>query len=212
MKNDLSLEFRKAMTSDNLEEIAELLYYTDPYIYPYWFGCLENCKKELSSLLLEDKFFFNINNLYVMKDTTNNKIVGVIYVVDKDVDLSYDYSELEKKNERYNYTINNYVKGLIEEVRGSAFVYISNVCVHSSYRGMHIGSLMMKQLMEIYKQKYFNEIVLDVLADNPGAIRLYQNMGFERVGNVFSGFNNPEKGQPEVFTMRADLGSNGIKK
>ena len=202
---DISVEFRKASVNDNLEEIAELLYRTDQYIYPYWFETLEKCKKELSKLMLEDKFFFNINNLYVMVDNTNKKVIGVVCIVDKRVDLSYNYEELEKVNDRYNFTINNYVKGLIDEVSRSDFVYISNVCVHPNYRGMHIGSIMMKNIIEIYKKQYFKEIVLDVLADNPGAVKLYQNMGFEQFSDIFEGFNDPMLEKPDVFSMKLKL-------
>ena len=42
MEQQIEMEFRKANEDDNLEEIAELLYLTDQYIYPYWFGSLEN--------------------------------------------------------------------------------------------------------------------------------------------------------------------------
>ena len=202
---EINVEFRKATLNDNAEEIAELLYRTDSYIYPYWFESLENCKSELSELIKEDKFFFNINNLYIMKDTVNNKIIGVICVVDKHVDLSYDYSKLESVNERYNYTIKNYVKGLIDEVMSSDFVYISNVCVHPDYRGMHIGSIMMKKIIEIYKKKFFDEIVLDVLADNPAAINLYQKMGFRQITDIFDGFNGPQLEKPDVFSMKLKL-------
>ena len=205
MNSDFSLEFRKATINDSLEEIAELLYLTDLYIYPYWFGNLHSCKKEMSKLLLEDKFFFNINNIYVMVDNQNDRIVGIVCVVDKNVDLSYDYSKLEKINDRYEYTINNYVKGLIDEVKKSNFVYISNVCVHFDYRGKHIGSLMMKEIKEIYMKKYFEEIVLDVLADNSSAIKLYQNMGFKQTSDIFEGFNDPKKSKLDVFTMSTKL-------
>lgn len=42
---------RKANKNDNLERIAELIYNVEPYIYPYWFENLENCKKYYQSLL-----------------------------------------------------------------------------------------------------------------------------------------------------------------
>lgn len=205
MNNKLQFEFRKAHDTDNLEQIAELLYRTDKYIYPYWFGSLDNCKKELSKLLLEDKFFFNINNLYLMVDNINNIIIGVVCVVDKSVDLNYDYSKLEKVNDRYKFTINNYIKTLIEEVREAEFAYISNVCVHPEYRGKHIGSMMVKRVIEIYRKKCFDELSLDVLADNSGAIKLYQNLGFEQSSEIFKGFNDPLLQKPDVFSMKNDL-------
>lgn len=205
MKKQFQIEFRKAKKNDNLEEIAELLYRTDPYIYPYWFGGLENCKKELSTLLIEDNFLFNVDNLYIMKDLRNNKIIGVICVIDKHADLTYDYSKLEQVNARYKFTINNYIKVLIEEVKNSSFAYISNVCVHPDYRGKSIGSMMVRQVIEIYRKKSFNEISLDVLADNPGAIKLYKNLGFEQSSEIFEGFNDPRMEKPDVFSMKVNL-------
>lgn len=205
MEQQIEMEFRKTNEDDNLEEIAELLYLTDQYIYPYWFGSLENCKRELPALLLEDKFFFNINNLFIMKDVSNNKIIGVVCVVDKNVDLSYDYSKLEKVNERYRFTVNTYIKALIEEVKNADFAYISNVCVHPGYRGKHIGSIMVRQVIEVYRRKCFKEMALDVLADNSGAIKLYNNLGFKKSSDVFEGFNDPMLNKPAVFSMKVKL-------
>ena len=196
---------RRANKNDKLEKIAQLLYQTDNYIYPYWFENLDNCKKELSPLLLESKFFFNVNNLYVAIDKKNSDIVGVVCIVDCNTDLDYDYSDLKAKNERYCFTIVNYVEKLIEEVKKSDFAYISNVCIDEEYRGMHIGNYMLKHIIDIYKKKLYNEIVLDVLVDNPGAIKLYKNLGFEKFTEIFRGFNSPRYEKPNVFSMKAEL-------
>ena len=95
MKNE-NIVVRKLEENDDLEKVSELLYKTDEYIYPYWFGDLDNCIRELTPLLLEDKFFFNINNLYVAYDKKEDSIVGVVCIVDKDIDLDYNY-----KNHNY---------------------------------------------------------------------------------------------------------------
>ena len=205
---DTEIIFRWATANDNLEQISELLYLTDPYIYAYWFQSLENCKRELPRLLLEDKFFFNVKHLFLAIDKASNNIVGLVCIVDKKTDLSYDYSALEKYNERYNFTINNYIKGLIDEVKESDFAYISNVCVSPECRGRHIGSLMIKQIIEIYKDKLFEGISLDVLADNDVAIKLYNNMGFKQTSEVFKGFNNPDLEKPDVFSMQTNFNDN----
>lgn len=204
-EKQIELEIRKANNRDNLVQIAELIYNTDEYIYPYWFVNIEKCKEELPQLLLEDKFFFNINNLYLAIDKLSGKIAGVTCIVDKSTNLDYDYSELRNKNERYKFTIDNYITGLISEVKEANFAYISNVCVSSNYRGKGIGKKMIAQIIEIYKNKYFKEIALDVLAENPGAIRLYQNLGFEQSSDIFEGFNAPNKDKPEVFSMRSKI-------
>ena len=157
MNSNGYFEFRKANNMDNLEDISELLYRTDQYIYPYWFGSLENCRRELSKLLVEDKFFFNVNNLYIMIDNQVNKIVALVCVVDKSVDLSYDYSKLENINNKYKFTINNYIKALIKEVEDADFAYISNVCVHPDYRGKHIGSAIVKMLLKFIERNRLNK-------------------------------------------------------
>ena len=197
---------RKANKDDDMKKISELLYKTDKYIYPYWFGSLKKCREELTPLLLEDNFFFNINNLYVAYLDDIKEIVGVACIIDKSVDLSYDYSKLKKINDRYRFTIENYIEGLIKEVRESEFAYISNVCVDENYRGRHIGNIMISKIIDIYKEKLFKEIVLDVVAANPGAIKLYQNLGFEQFTEIFRGFNDPKKKKPEVFSMKNELG------
>lgn len=196
----MNMEFRKAQASDNLEIISKLLYYTDDYIYPYWFESVEKCCKELTPLLTQDKFFFNINNIYIAIQDSN--ILGIVCITDKGTDLSYDYSELRKVNVRYEFTIDNYIMGLIEEVNNAEFAYISNVCVDPNYRDLHVGTFLLNNLIKEYKDKKFDEIVLDVLADNPRAIHLYEKMGFKKSSDIFPGFNNPEEKKPDVFSMK----------
>lgn len=203
VNNSQDIIVRRAKKDDDFKKIAELLYKTDSYIYPYWFGSLKNCMNELPSLMLEAKFFFYYKHLFVA--IKNNVIVGVVCIVDKGTDLSYDYSKLKAYNERYCFTIVNYIEGLIKEVQGADFAYISNVCVDENYRGMHIGNYMVSNIIDVYKDNMFQKIVLDVLADNPGAIKLYQNLGFEQFTEVFKGFNNPSKDKPNVFSMQAEL-------
>ena len=196
----MNMVFRKANSNDNLEKISELLYYTDDYIYPYWFGSLDNCLKEMPPLLVQEKFFFSVEHLYIATQESN--ILGVVCIADKKTDLDYDYTELRKVNDRYEFTIDNYIKGLIDEVSHADFAYISNVCVDPDYRDLHVGTFLLENLIQEYKTKMYKEIVLDVLADNPRAIHLYQKMGFEKTGEVFPGFNDPNEEKPDVFSMK----------
>ena len=65
VEND-EIEFRRANLNDNLDDIAELIYKTDPYIYPFWFNNnIEEAKKYLKQLLTRPNNLFNIDNLYV---------------------------------------------------------------------------------------------------------------------------------------------------
>ena len=51
VENEL-IYFRRATKDDNMEEIAKLIYDTDPYIYPFWFEkdvnkCVDFLKEEM---------------------------------------------------------------------------------------------------------------------------------------------------------------------
>lgn len=155
----------------------------------------------LLKLLLEEKFFFYIYNLYVLIDKSNRKIIVVICVVDKNVDLDYDYSKVLQVNDRYKFTIENYIFGLIKEVKNSDFAYISNVCIDKDYRGKHLGNIMLNWLIDIYKKSIFKELSLDVIIDNGAAVKLYENIGFEQNSEVFKGFSAPNEERPDVFSV-----------
>ena len=62
-------------------------------------------------------------------------------------------------------------------------------------------------VVDVYADRMFREIVLDVLAENPGAVKLYQNLGFEQFTEIFSGFNNPEEEKPDVVISTGVLAS-----
>ena len=64
---------------------------------------------------------------------------------------------------------------------------------------------MMNYVIEIYKNRLYKKIVLGVLADNPGAIKLYQNLGFEQISAIFIMFNNLNNDKPFLFSMTVDL-------
>ena len=204
MNNELNLDIRKASLEDDLLRIAELLYKTDPYIYPYWFETLDKCTEALSKLLQEDKFIFNIGNIYIAIDKEENEIAGLVCAIDTEAELDYDYTELKNRNERYKFTIENYVLPLIEEVKDAEYVYISNVCVHEEYRGKHVGNSLLKHIIEHYRENLTNTIVLDVIENNVNAVKLYEKLGFFQEGDLYKGFSSPTEERPNVFSMKTE--------
>ena len=119
---------RKATKDDNFEEIAELIYETDPYIYPHWFhNDVDECKKVIIPLLDKEGFFFNYKSMHLAINKKNNKIIGLIQVIDKDTNFDYDYTELMNKDRNYKFTIENYIFELINEVKESGLPYFSNI-------------------------------------------------------------------------------------
>lgn len=199
---------RRVSKDDNFKEIAELIYETDPYIYSHWFhNNVEECKEILSPLLDKDGFFFNYKSMHIAIDKCNNKIIGLIQIIDKDTNFEYDYTELMNTDRTYKFTIENYIYELINEVKESGLPYFSNIVVHHDYRGLKLGSTMMNYILKECRDKYY-KFVLDVLAENPAAIRLYEKMGFVITEKNMGFKNDTEK----IEEYRMELDSFKIKR
>ena len=200
---DEKIIIRKANTNDNLERISELIYNVDPYIYPYWFGNLENCKRILPKLILEDNFIFNIGTIYIAINSDNNEIVGLSSIVDKYNISDYDYEKISSNN-NIKYTIENYIKPMIENIKTKNIATITNMCVKKEYRNMHIGYRLLNTVIEEYVNNNDNDveyIEFDVLANNSSAIKLYKNLGFKQVSEIEEGFNGYNMERPKVILM-----------
>ena len=205
--NQEDIIIRKVSLNDNLEEIAELIYETDPYIYPYWFhNDIEECKRVLVPLLTEEGFFFNYKSMHIVINKRNNKIIGLIQIIDKDTNFNYDYTELMNISETYKFTIEKYIYELINEVEKFKLPYFSNVVIHHDYRGFKLGTMMMEYILKECKNKY-TKFILDVLAENPAAVRLYEKMGFVITENNM-GFKNDNE---QVEEYRMELESSKIR-
>ncbi|MBE6155298.1 MAG: GNAT family N-acetyltransferase [Firmicutes bacterium] len=193
VENEL-IYFRRAKKDDNMEEIARLIYDTDPYIYPYWFDKNESkCVDFLKEEMLKDGFIFNYNNLYVAYDSTSNKIVGVICAIDKSVNLKYDYETLEKVDERYKTTIKKYIRPILDEVEKYDFqtMYIPNVCIDNNLRGKKIGSRLLGYFISQMEKAGFNKFALDCLLHNLQAKNLYHGLGFKEM-KLMNGFTGDD--------------------
>ena len=185
VENNEDIIIRKARSDDNFREMAELIYETDPYIYPYWFhDDVEECKDVLAPLLDKEGFFFNYKSMHIAIDKKTNRIVGLVQVVDKKTNFNYDYSELMNISNTYDFTIKNYIFELINEVNTLGLPYFSNLVVHHSSRGIGLGRMLMEYILKEMRVEY-----IDVLAENKSAVELYKSMGFDRIEENY-GFKN----------------------
>ena len=80
---------------------------------------------------------------------------------------------------------------------------ITNVAVDEAYRGQHIGTRLMEQLLEEGWRGGLESIVLEVRVSNAPAIHLYEKMGFENLG-VRKGFYDLPK--EDAYIMRKKKG------
>ncbi|HAS43687.1 MAG TPA: GNAT family N-acetyltransferase [Microscillaceae bacterium] len=74
--------------------------------------------------------------------------------------------------------------GLIKAHERDIFVtkhygYIGFMYVKEAYRGQGVGQLVLKKLVEWFKERDITDIRLEVYDNNPGAIKAYQKAGFQ---------------------------------
>jgi ribosomal protein S18 acetylase RimI-like enzyme len=65
--------------------------------------------------------------------------------------------------------------------RGKRIFLIANVATHPDYRRRGIGRALTERVMKQARDKRASAIWLHVRDDNPGAIKLYQDLGFQEV-------------------------------
>lgn len=203
VENEL-IYFRRATKTDNMEEIAKLIYDTDPYIYSYWFEKdINKCIDFLKEEILKDGFLFNYNNLYVAYDSTTNKIVGVICAIDKSVNLEYDYEKLAKINKFYKKTIEKYIYPILDEVKeyDNETIYIPNVCIDKKLRGKKIGTKLLGYYIGQMEKAGFNKFALDCLLHNLPAKNLYHGLGFKEM-KLMDGFTGNDSSVEVVCFLR----------
>lgn len=196
--------FRRARKDDKMEEIAELIYNTDPYIYPYWFQKnKDECILFLKEEMLKDGFLFNYNNLFIAYDKTIGKIVGVICAIDKTVNLEYDYEKLSEVNEYYKKTVDGYIKPILDEVLefDNETIYIPNVCIDKNLRGKKIGTNLLGYFISQMERNGFNKFSLDCLLHNLPAKNLYHGLGFREI-KLMDGFTGDDSSVDVVCFLR----------
>ncbi len=161
--------------------IYDLIYKTDPYIYPSLLGSIENCREALS-LVYEKNIdsMFNYSNLFIAK--RGSAIVGIILWHKGKLNWTNDVikaslvlngikppKHFEKVSEEYFSQYNKPKKDSVE---------ILNLCIAEKYRNLGIGKEFLESFLKWRKEK---EVILYCLEDNESANKLYQNLNFKQV-------------------------------
>ena len=197
---------RRAKESDNMGEIATLIYQTDPYIYPYWFeNDVQKAINFLSGKILMEGFIFNYNNLYIAIDKVTNKIVGLVVALDPSVNLDFDYSPYIAINKNHKETIEQYVAACIKDVLSSDAMYIMNCAVLEECRGRKIGTKLLGHFISYMEKAGFENYRLDCLLHNLRAKNLYHGLGFKEMEEV-KGFGGYVKEPVEVVVFKRHKG------
>ena len=126
------------------------------------------------------------NNLIIRPMTKDD--VDSVYIVEEDCFVdpwSKESIRKELKNDLARYLVaqlDNKIVGYI----GVWFVvdegHITNVAVHSDYRGKKIGDNLVKEMIQLCKQSNIVAMTLEVRASNSIAQNLYRKYGFKMGG------------------------------
>ena len=74
----------------------------------------------------------------------------------------------------------NYFPAISEAVASiENSAHLACLCVDSGVRGQRVGEILLKRVIRECRERGLAAITLDVLEENPVAIRLYRNYGFE---------------------------------
>ncbi len=98
--------------------------------------------------------------------------------------------------------INSIVVGYIVGFRVSEeTVRIFSFAVRSEYQNRGIGSALLKEVIDIFRQSGVVEVLLEVRQSNIKATRFYEKHGFRQIGTTEKYYNNGES----AYLMRLKL-------
>lgn len=83
---------------------------------------------------------------------------------------------------------------------GAGESHILNVCIAPAMHGRGYGRKMMEKLMEVAKSHRAEMMILEVRPSNTRAVKLYQDLGFNEIGNR-KGYYPAHKGREDALVM-----------
>jgi ribosomal protein S18 acetylase RimI-like enzyme len=93
----------------------------------------------------------------------NNEIVS-IFVLSKEFDKEYLKAQWEYKNDDY--------------------IVLHRICVKVNFQNKGIGTKTMKMIEEKMKEEGIKSIRLDAFSKNPYSLRMYNKLGYKKVGEA----------------------------
>lgn len=166
---------------EQLKDIAGLIWDTDPYIYPAMFKSRDEAEIVIPRMILCGDVMFSLKNLFVAEE--NDRIVGLILWIRGPMNWTPEIYLKCGGSSPYIDRIHKEYFALYQHMNPDVTSLI-NVCVSAKKRGAGIGHLLLREFL---KQEH-GICELYVLADNPGAVHLYEKHGF-RITEKLQGFS-----------------------
>ena len=193
-------EYRNIRLTDNLKIIGKLLYQTDPFIYPEFFGREESAEEIMEEVVKRNLYCFGPEHIFCAFDG-KKPIAMVCTNPGGTCKWNYDewktmFDERSILNQKmFDHVADGYFEPLNEENLDGQ-LYVLAVCVLKEERGRGIGTELMQRFVAQHEKE---RIVLDTLANNAPAVSLYESCGFEPVEYYF-GFSTTQS-RPRCIRM-----------
>lgn len=161
--------------NDDLDQVAKLIYLTDPYVYPNWFDDIQSGIKVIREMI-DLPTLYNRENITVAVQE-NGFIAGII--VSKQSPFIEDYGVLCKAFDLAGITLDKRTKEVFEAYYSKMGgeedgFYIANVAVDEQCRKRGIAASLVNHVIA---DKTF--CTLECVVANTGSWRLYQRLGFK---------------------------------
>lgn len=166
---------RKLGLLDNHVKVADLIYQTDSYIFPYLFHEDIKLAENVLVKMIKRNTIYNYRNIRIAE--CDGEVLGIIIFLPTPVRVNiqemmsafFDVGAVI--DERFKRVMEEYYKPLEKEPPD---VYIANICVDNRYRGMGIASKMLGSVLRDDRNYH-----LETVKANESACNLYLRMGFE---------------------------------
>jgi ribosomal-protein-alanine N-acetyltransferase len=91
---------------------------------------------------------------------------------------------------------------------GAGEAHILNICVRSDLRSAGVGRRLMTYLLDHARQEHMQDVFLEVRPSNKVAIRLYEQLGFTRIG-LRKGYYQAVGGREDALVYKLALAPQG---
>lgn len=170
------MKIRKAHQSDSSQIAPLLLMAMEDIIFSFiGLRSVEKAIQFLEEAVSKPANQYSYENCWVAEE--NHHITGAVCL--------YDGAEL--------YALREPIKKMVEASFGREFnpeeetqsgeIYIDSVGVHPDYRGHGVGTALFRFVIDEFVHRQHKTLGLLVDIDNPKAKKLYQNLGFHKVGD-----------------------------
>jgi ribosomal-protein-alanine N-acetyltransferase len=82
---------------------------------------------------------------------------------------------------------------------------LMTIAVDQKYRGKGVGAALLKACFEDLRMTASRRMILEVAADNPAAIRLYEKLGFSKLSERHGYYARPDGRPATALVMARDL-------